>query len=162
MYSFILLMLIVLSSASSLLTCDGPTVSCPGSVITCYCNGALDSFDWHISDCMIRYPNQARPVGVIASVCDDQHSVVLNSEEIINGDRIFTSTLYVTLRENLTVTCGDASGLSEDVMLTVASKHNQSLEYNLLQLNEQIPHHHQEICYTTLLMTEMTVFLTWE
>ena len=122
MYSFILLILLASSSASSLLTC-GSNISCPDSVVTCRCSEAMHSLVWQTLDCRIVYPNPTRPVGVVVSFCHGQHSVVLNSEDI-NSDMIssYSSTLNITLRENLTVTCGDASGLSESVMLTTASK----------------------------------------
>ena len=77
------------------------------------CSNALIRLQWILTppgpDCMIEYDQDHRPVGIITSLCDghnNNHSVVLEAV----SDLSYISTLNITLKESVTLTCTDTFG----------------------------------------------------
>ena len=122
-----LLYLLLFSSSAvvgALLTCS-PN-SCPGSEVMCVCTDARTWLEWTLTPpgpaCMIeQYDENNRPVGVVTSLCEGQsnntYSVVLDAA----SDSFYNSTLNITLREDVTVTCDDTFG-PQSTSLRIASK----------------------------------------
>ena len=89
------------------------------------CTDAVIRLQWTLTppgpDCMIeQYGEDNRPVGVVTSLCEGQsnntYSVVLDAA----SGFYYNSTLNITLREDVTVTCGDTFG-PQSTSLRVAS-----------------------------------------
>ena len=91
---------------------------------------AVGVLEWTVlpgDDCTVTYNtiNPRPPVGAVTSLCDDGHTVVLDAEETNNhGTFVFSSSLNVTVQENLTVTCVYTSEpeTAESATISVASK----------------------------------------
>ena len=123
-----LLYLLLFSSsavAGALLTCSPNTgYSCPGSEVMCVCTDAVLRLQWTLtppgSGCMIEYDQSNRPVAVVTSLCEGQsnntYRVVLDAA----SDSFYNSTLNITLREDVTVTCRDTFG-PQSTSLRIAS-----------------------------------------
>ena len=112
-------------------------LNCSESVtclVTCQCVGAVGYQTWTVlpgDDCTVTY-NTIRPrppIGAVASICDDNHTIVYDSEGTNRfGTIVFSSSVTVVLQENVTVSCEDIFGPVTAVISVPASKFTCQLQ----------------------------------
>ena len=97
-----------LSVSTSSLSCTPSNFTCPGSVISCECQGAIISLRWIVTsstgtELLREVYTDTDATGIVTSA--NGYTMVLCSVERIDGINTFTSRLDFTFGEDVSVEC---------------------------------------------------------